>query len=159
MYGPRKSLRAKVSGQFEQRASRLHHSAFGASNGFQVCKCLLNFPGNLFRDLPTLGHTTILNVFTYSRLGREITLGERLALGAAELFHEPLCQPVSGIHTSIEFVDSFIKGISAGCHSDYHPDDPQAAVFDLAGLQAHGHYTCGKCAAGHAHEKRPAHES
>ena len=131
----------------------------GASIGFQVCKCFLNSPGNLFRDLPALGYTIILNVLTDAHHGGEITSCDRLALGAAKLSNEPLRHPVSGIHTSIEFIDGFIKGISAGRHGYDHSNDPRAAVFDLTGLQANRHYTCGKCAAGHAHEQRPAHES
>ncbi len=86
----------------------------GASIGFQVCKCFLNSPGNLFRDLLALGYTIILNVFTDSHRGGKITACDRLALGAAKLPNEPLRHPVSSIHTSIELIQTFIKGIPAG---------------------------------------------
>jgi hypothetical protein len=103
----------------------------GASADFQVCKGLLNPLGNLFRDLPALGYAIALDVFAYSHHGGKITLRDRPALGAAELFDEPLRHPVSGIHTPVELINPFIKGISTSRHPDDHSNDSQGAVFDF----------------------------
>lgn len=78
----------------------------------------------------------LLNEVAYTCRVRKIALHDRLALGAAELFHKPFRQPVSTVHTPVKFVDPFIKGISASRHDGEQADDPQEAVFDFSCLQA-----------------------
>ena len=93
-----------------------------------------------------------LDIIGHALRVRKIALCDRLALGAAELFHKPFRQPVPAVHTPVEFVDPFIKGISAGRHDGEQPDDPQAAVFDFTGPQADRHHARGERAAGFPHE-------
>jgi hypothetical protein len=123
-----------------------------------ACEHFLNPLRNLFRDPPAPGYTTTLDVIGHARRVRKIALRDRLALGAAELFHKPFRQPVAAVHTAVEFINFFIEGISTNGHDGKQTDDPQGAVFDLTFLQADGHHAGGEGAAGLTHEQRPTDE-
>ena len=125
---------------------------------FQVRKRLPNFLCNLFRNPLAPSYAITLDVFAYSSLCGKIALRDFPALGTAEFFSEPFRHAIACIHASIEFIDLFIEGIPPECHPEEHPNDPRRAVLDFARSQADSHNARGKCATGHAHEQRPAHE-
>ena len=119
---------------------------------------LLYLLSNIFRNFPAPGYATTLDVIGHARRVAKIALRDRLTLGAAEFFGKPLRKFVPAVHTTVEFIDFFIEGISTNGHDGKQADDPHGAIFDLPFPQTDGHHAGGESAAGLTHEQRPPDE-